>query len=71
MLKDHPPTEVSDITSRIVSFPGPSGMQVVGYIDEGAEDCTTCLESRIHLIGNEVGYGEWGDSLHFKKRKAE
>jgi len=40
-------------------------------IDEGADDCTNCLESRIHLIGNEVGYGEWGDSLHFKKRTAK
>lgn len=38
-------------------------------IDEGADDCTNCLEARIHLIGNKIGYGEWGDSLHFKKRK--
>ena len=38
MLKGQLPTAVSDITSRLVSFPGPSGLQVVGYIDEGAED---------------------------------
>lgn len=38
-------------------------------IDEGAEDCTSCLEARINLAGDEVGYGEWGDSWHFKKRK--
>ena len=37
MLKGQFPVEVSEITSRVVSFPGPSGMQVVGYIDEGAE----------------------------------
>lgn len=37
MLKGNPPSEVSDITSRSVSFPGPSGLQVVGYVDEGAE----------------------------------
>ena len=37
-------------------------------IDEGADDCTNCLEARIHLIGNEVGYGEWGDSKYYYKR---
>ena len=38
-------------------------------IDEGAEDCTNCLEARIALTGDTVAYGEWGDSEHFKKRK--
>jgi biotin synthase len=37
-------------------------------IDEGADDCTSCLEARINLAGDEVGYGEWGDSWHYKKR---
>lgn len=37
-------------------------------IDEGAEDCTSCLEARINLAGDEVGYNEWGDSPHYKKR---
>jgi biotin synthase len=37
-------------------------------IDEGADDCTTCLEARITIAGDEVAYGEWGDSPHFKKR---
>lgn len=35
--------------------------------DEEADDCTSCLEARIALTGNEVGYGKWGDSKHFKK----
>ena len=36
--------------------------------DDAAEDCKNCLEARIHITGDEIGYGEWGDSLHFKKR---
>lgn len=36
--------------------------------DEEAEDCNSCLEARIHMAGDEIGYGEWGDSIHFKKR---
>ena len=38
-------------------------------IDEGADDCTGCLENRIKLIGNTVAYNEWGDSKHFFNRK--
>ncbi|MCL3778880.1 [FeFe] hydrogenase H-cluster radical SAM maturase HydE [Prolixibacteraceae bacterium JC049] len=38
-------------------------------LDEDAEQCKNCLEARIHLAGDEIGYGEWGDSKHFKKRK--
>lgn len=34
--------------------------------DENADDCTRCIEVRVKLADNEVGYGEWGDSLHFK-----
>ncbi len=37
-------------------------------IDEGAEDCVECLEARISMIGDTVGYGEWGDSPHFKSK---
>lgn len=36
--------------------------------DEEASDCKNCLEARIALAGSEIGYGEWGDSLHFKNR---
>ena len=38
-------------------------------IDEAAEDCTNCLEARIVIGGDELGYNEWGDSPHFKNRK--
>lgn len=37
--------------------------------DEDAEDCKRCLEARIHMAGAEIGYGEWGDSKHFARRK--
>jgi biotin synthase len=36
-------------------------------LDEDAELCRNCLEARIELAGCEIGYGEWGDSKHFKK----
>ncbi|TAJ15005.1 [FeFe] hydrogenase H-cluster radical SAM maturase HydE [Marinilabiliaceae bacterium JC017] len=36
--------------------------------DEGADDCTNCLNIRIEMAGREIGYGEWGDSRHFFKR---
>lgn len=36
--------------------------------DEDAEECKRCLEARIHMAGAKVGYGEWGDSKHFRKR---
>lgn len=38
-------------------------------IDEEASECKNCLEARIHISGAEIGYGEWGDSKHFKNRK--
>ena len=37
--------------------------------DENPGDCTQCLESRISMTGNVVGYNEWGDSKHFTRRK--
>ena len=36
--------------------------------DEEAADCTNCMEMRIGITGDDIGYGEWGDSKHFKKR---
>ncbi|GAP42770.1 [FeFe] hydrogenase H-cluster radical SAM maturase HydE [Lentimicrobium saccharophilum] len=36
--------------------------------DEEAADCKNCLEARIHMSGNKIGYDQWGDSLHFKER---
>jgi biotin synthase len=38
-------------------------------LDEEAEECVNCLEVRIAMAGDEIGYGEWGDSKHFQKRK--
>jgi len=38
-------------------------------MDEEAEECKNCLEARIKISGDTIGYGEWGDSLHYKKRK--
>jgi biotin synthase len=37
-------------------------------IDEGADDCTNCINVRIEMAGKEVALGEWGDSQHYKKR---
>ncbi|MCB2195482.1 MAG: [FeFe] hydrogenase H-cluster radical SAM maturase HydE [Bacteroidetes bacterium] len=37
--------------------------------DEEAEDCTNCLEMRIGITGDDIGYGEWGDSKHYYKRR--
>jgi biotin synthase len=38
-------------------------------LDEEAEDCKSCLEARIHMAGDTIGYGEWGDSKHFGDRQ--
>lgn len=37
-------------------------------LDEDKELCRNCLEARIELSGSEIGYDEWGDSLHFSRR---
>ncbi len=34
--------------------------------DENADECINCLEGRIGMVGHKIGYGEWGDSKHFK-----
>lgn len=40
-------------------------------LDEDASECRNCLEARIHMAGDEIGFGEWGDSKHFAKRKEQ
>lgn len=37
-------------------------------LDEDKELCRNCLEARIEMTGNEIGFGEWGDSLHYFER---
>lgn len=37
-------------------------------IDEEADDCKVCLEAKIFMAGDQIAYGEWGDSKHFKSR---
>ncbi|MCE1197999.1 MAG: [FeFe] hydrogenase H-cluster radical SAM maturase HydE [Marinilabiliales bacterium] len=37
--------------------------------DEEPEQCTGCLDARLALTDSEIGYGEWGDSPHFRSRK--
>ena len=36
--------------------------------DEDAELNKNCFETRIGLVGCEIGYGEWGDSKHYQNR---
>jgi biotin synthase len=38
--------------------------------DDSAEDCQSCLEARIGLADAEIIYGEWGDSIHYRKRRS-
>ena len=38
-------------------------------LDEDSELCRKCLEARIALADAEIGYGQWGDSLHFARRQ--
>jgi biotin synthase len=40
-------------------------------IDEEADECRNCLEIRIKMAGDEIGYDEWGDSKHFRRRMEE
>jgi biotin synthase len=37
-------------------------------VNEEAEACKGCLETRIRMAGDTIAYGEWGDSKHFEKR---
>ena len=36
-------------------------------IDDNADECKSCLTGRVRSVGDIVGFGEWGDSPHFKK----
>ena len=38
-------------------------------VDEEPEECKNCLDVRIQLADGEIGYNEWGDSLHYQKRQ--
>ncbi len=40
-------------------------------LDEDATKCRGCLDARIKASGDTIGYGEWGDSGHFARRKAK
>lgn len=37
-------------------------------LDEDTFQCNNCLSSRIASVGDSIGYGEWGDPLHFFRR---
>jgi biotin synthase len=37
-------------------------------VDEDPDDCVQCLEARIAITGNEIGYGKWGDSKHYRNK---
>ncbi len=39
--------------------------------NEEPEQCGGCLDARLSLADSEIGYGEWGDSGHFKKRRKD
>lgn len=36
--------------------------------DEDPDQCAGCLDARLQLADAEIGYGEWGDAIHFQKR---
>lgn len=37
-------------------------------IDEDADECYDCIANRIKMIGGEISYDDYGDSLHFRQR---
>lgn len=37
-------------------------------VDDAADDCKSCLEARIQLTGDEIGFGEQGNSKHYYKK---
>lgn len=37
--------------------------------DDSPDDCRSCLDTRIALTGSEIMYGEWGDPIHYGKRR--
>ena len=38
-------------------------------LNEDAQHCKKCLENRIELTGNTIGYGLWGDAGHYFNRQ--
>jgi len=38
-------------------------------IDEEADECITCLSTRIKIFGEEISYNDYGDSIHFINRE--
>lgn len=38
-------------------------------IDENPDDCISCLDSRVQMVGYRVGYDDWGDSAHYFNRQ--
>jgi biotin synthase len=40
-------------------------------VDEEPGQCRDCLDVRIQLAHGEIGYGEWGDSRHYFRRRAQ
>ncbi len=38
-------------------------------IDDTADKCKSCLAGRVKSVGDEIAYGEWGDSPHYFRRK--
>jgi biotin synthase len=38
-------------------------------VDDAADDCKNCLEARIQLTGDTIGYGEHGNSKHYSNRR--
>jgi biotin synthase len=37
--------------------------------NDSAEDCQSCLETRVSLADSDIVYGEWGDSRHYDERR--
>lgn len=37
-------------------------------ISDTSDECKRCLSNRVSSVGEKIGYGEWGDSPHFKNR---
>ncbi|MCL1850615.1 MAG: [FeFe] hydrogenase H-cluster radical SAM maturase HydE [Bacteroidetes bacterium] len=40
-------------------------------LNEDAQHCKKCLENRIELTGNTIGYGQWGDAGHYFSRQEQ
>ncbi len=38
-------------------------------MDEGRQECKSCLLGRVRSVGREVAFDQWGDSKHFAARK--